>query len=188
MFKTLRKEYERHGRSILNGGFWVTIAYRYGRWTLAQRRPWRMLLTIPYLILHNLSSLLTKVHLDRTTRVGNDLHLIHATMIQIHPDTVIGDRCGIMHNVTLGTYIARPGLPVIGNDVFIGCGASVLGEVTIGDGACIAANSLVISDVPPGAIAMGVPARVMPSIATITNRRTQHEPADTPRVELKAQA
>jgi serine O-acetyltransferase len=54
------------------------------------------------------------------------------------------------------------GVPKIGNDVFIGTGAAVLGPITIGDGARIAANSLVIADVPPGMLAMGVPAKNYP--------------------------
>jgi len=74
---------------------------------------------------------------------------------------VIGDRVGIMHDVTIGTNLERPGTPVIGNDVFIGTGARILGGVKIGDGARIAANSVVLTDVPAGATAIGVPARVM---------------------------
>lgn len=168
MFKTLRKEFERHRRSILNGGFWVTITYRYGRWTLRQRlRPWRMLASIPYFVLHHLTTTATKVYIDRTTQIGEDLHLIHAILIQIHPRAVIGDRCGIMHGVTIGTNMSERGLPVIGNDVFIGCNSSVLGDVNIGDNARIAANSLVIRDVPAGAVAMGVPARVLPSLPSL---------------------
>ena len=83
-------------------------------------------------------------------------------MIQIHPSAEIGDRCGIMHGVTLGSD--GKGVPTIGNDVFIGCGATVLGGVKVGDNARIAANSLVISDVPSGSAAMGVPARVTPNL------------------------
>jgi serine O-acetyltransferase len=67
-----------------------------------------------------------------------------------------------MHNVTLGTNMS-PEVPVIGNDVFIGCGASILGGVHVGDGARIAANSLVINDVPPGSFVAGVPAKAFPA-------------------------
>jgi serine O-acetyltransferase len=86
---------------------------------------------------------------------------VHGWNIKIHPDSVIGARVGIMHDVTLGTNMERPGAPVIGDDVFIGAGARILGGVHIGNGARIAANSLVIGDVPAGATAVGVPARVM---------------------------
>jgi len=86
---------------------------------------------------------------------------VHGWNIKIHPESVIGARVGIMHDVTLGTNMERPGAPVIGDDVFIGAGARIIGGVHIGNGARIAANSLVIGDVPAGATAIGVPARVM---------------------------
>ena len=165
MFDVIRTEYKRYGRSTLEGGFWVAVTYRYGAWSLTQKfRPWRMLNSAVYFVMHFLTSTVTKVYLERTTEVGADLHLIHATMIQIHPGVRIGERCGIMHNVTIGSNLYKYEVPVVGNDVFIGCGASILGDVKIGDEARIAANSLVISDVPPGAVAMGVPAKIIPSM------------------------
>ena len=90
-------------------------------------------------------------------KIGKDFHIIHSGNILIHPDTVIGDRCGILPGVIIGTNM-KPGVPTIGNDVFIGHGAKILGKISIGDGVTIAANSLVIKDVPPNTIAIGVPA------------------------------
>ena len=66
-----------------------------------------------------------------------------------------------MHDVTIGTNMDRPGVPRLGNNVFVGAGAKILGGISIGDGARIAANSLVVCDVPAGATAVGVPARVL---------------------------
>jgi serine O-acetyltransferase len=97
----------------------------------------------------------------REVRFGDDPHLIHAHGIFIHPDVEIGDRVGIMHRVTIGTTHGREGVPKIGNDVFIASGAMVCGPIKIGDGAVIAANSVVVTDVPAGATAIGVPARIM---------------------------
>jgi serine acetyltransferase len=65
-----------------------------------------------------------------------------------------------MHGVTIGTNMDR-GVPVIGNDVFIGANATIIGKIRIGDGARIAANTLVLSNVPPGTVAIGVPAKIM---------------------------
>jgi serine O-acetyltransferase len=61
-----------------------------------------------------------------------------------------------------------PRAPVLEDDVFVGAGAKILGGVRIGRGARIAANSLVITDIPPGARAMGVPARPLPTRANGT--------------------
>jgi serine O-acetyltransferase len=162
MFQEIREDFITHGRSLKNGAFWALVVYRYGVWSLGQRfGPWRWLTSKVYGVFKILSEMTTGVRLQRETKIGQKFHIIHTGFVLIHPDVVIGDRVGIMHNVTLGTNMG-PDVPTIGNDVFIGCGASILGKVTIGDGALIAANSLVIDDVPPGAVAIGVPAMVRP--------------------------
>ena len=81
--------------------------------------------------------------------------------ILIHPDVEIGDRCRIFGGVSLGTNERfKPGVPKIGNDVIIEAGVKILGPVTVGDRAIIRANSLVLTNVPADAVAIGVPAKV----------------------------
>ncbi len=78
--------------------------------------------------------------------------------------TRIGKNCRIACNVTIGARWsdqAEDGAPEIGDDVVIGAGAVILGPVHIGDGAHIGANAVVLGDVPPGATAVGVPARII---------------------------
>jgi serine O-acetyltransferase len=94
-------------------------------------------------------------------KVGEELHLIHGLNVSLAAGVELGDRVGIMHEVTIGPSSDRAGLPRIGNGVFIGVGATILGPVTIGDGAMISANSLVVSDIPAGGVAIGVPARAV---------------------------
>ena len=79
-------------------------------------------------------------------------------------NVVIGTNCTIFQQVTIGD-VRRCGqegkpVPVIGNNVEIGAGAKVLGGIRVGDGAKIGANAVVLQDVPPGAIAVGIPARI----------------------------
>ncbi|MBK6921734.1 MAG: serine acetyltransferase [Deltaproteobacteria bacterium] len=166
-WEEFRIDFAIHGRSVKNPAVWAMGVYRLGRWSLAQPRgPARWVSSKLYGALFAASRFLTGVHMDRTCTLGRGVHLIHCEApISIHPRAVIGDRVGIMHNVTIGET-PDGGVPTIGNDVFIGVGAVILGKVTVGDGAQIAANSLVISDVPPNHIAVGVPARVYPSIDT----------------------
>ena len=74
----------------------------------------------------------------------------------------MGANCTLSQEVTLGTSAGgREGAPVVGDNVYLGAGAKVIGQVRVGDGANVAANSLVVTDVPDGATVMGVPARVM---------------------------
>jgi serine O-acetyltransferase len=164
LFANLRDAYRTHGRSLRNGAFWALAVYHFGAWSLEQRLPpWRWLTSKTYGVLQQLTEVLAGVSLPRTTRIGRELHIIHGGGVSIHPNAVIGDRVGIMHNVTIGTNMG-PGVPTIGDDVFIGCGASVLGQITVGNNARIAANSLVITDVPDGAVAIGVPAKILHSV------------------------
>lgn len=107
--------------------------------------------------------LATGTRLHRETRVGEGLHLIHGRNVRVHPAAVIGARVTLMHDVTIGTAMDDARAPVLEDDVFVGAGAKILGGVRIGRGARIAANSLVITDIPPGARAMGVPARPLPT-------------------------
>lgn len=162
MFDNLRKDYKRHGGSLLSLSFWTMATYRFGGWSLG-RKTWigRKITSGVYLFLALFIEMTTGNTIDRTLAVGAGFHLVHSGNIRIHPNCVIGDRCGIMHDVTIGMNMDDDRPPTLGNDVFIGAGAKVLGDVHIGDGARVAANSLVITDVPAGATAIGVPARVL---------------------------
>jgi serine O-acetyltransferase len=165
LLNKLYGDYVRHGRSLRSPGLWVLFAYRYGVWSQQLPNPARWLTSKVYGGWTLTVQILTGTEIYRETTIGDDLHLIHGTNIKIHADAVIGDRCGMMHDVTLGTNDGRErrrtGAPRIGHDVFIGAGAKVLGSITVGDGATIASNSLVTIDVPPGTMAIGVPARIL---------------------------
>ncbi|NOK35330.1 acetyltransferase [Corallococcus exercitus] len=77
----------------------------------------------------------------------------------IAPGVEIGERSFISQNVSLEPLPGRDGVPRVGRDVYIGVGAQILGPVTIGDGAKIGANALVMEDVAPGSTVAGIPAR-----------------------------
>ncbi|MDB5327529.1 MAG: serine O-acetyltransferase [Phycisphaerales bacterium] len=157
-------DYVTHGRRWANRGLWAMAIYRYGRWVDSLRpSPFKILFNKSYSLLSVFGPVVTGVFLDRATKVGKQLHIVHPGMVLIHPHAQIGDRVGIMHGVTLGTTPAHTGCPTVGDDVFIGAYATVLGGIKIGNGAKIAANSLVICDVPAGATAIGVPAKVYPA-------------------------
>jgi serine O-acetyltransferase len=161
MLKVLKKTYERHGRKLRHPGFWLVGSYHFGRWAWTLPWPATRMASFAYGIMLTTSEFVLGSTLHRETEIGADLHVMHADGVRIDPAAVLGDRVGIMQSVTIGTNPDRPGAPVIGNDVFIGAGAKILGPVTIGDRARIAANSLVVSDVPPDSTAIGVPAKVM---------------------------
>ena len=91
--------------------------------------------------------------------------------VVIHDRATIGPRCTIFQHVTIGCSY-RGGVcdglaPRIGSDVLIGVGACILGDIAIGDGARIGANAVVLHDVPAGATAVGVPAKIRPASAKV---------------------
>jgi serine O-acetyltransferase len=144
-------------------GVWAVSAYRFGQWANQEApSPLRAVAKAAYLGTFKLVEILTGVSLPAHAQIGPGLYIGHFGNIIVHPDTIMGARCNLSQGVTIGVLGGdRPGVPRIGNDVYIGAGAKILGPVTIGDGAIIGANAVVISDVPPGATAVGVPARII---------------------------
>jgi serine O-acetyltransferase len=94
------------------------------------------------------------------SNIGGGLLLTHPNGVVVHPDAIIGVNCLLFQQVTVGGG-SRPGFPRIGGHVDIGAGAKILGNIVIGDHAQIGANAVVVHDVPAGATAVGVPARVL---------------------------
>lgn len=84
----------------------------------------------------------------------------HPNGIVIHPDSEIGPNCFILQQVTLA--VSGNSAPRLGGNVLVGSGAKLLGGIWIGDNARIGANAVVLGDVPAGATAVGVPARIIP--------------------------
>ncbi len=108
---------------------------------------------------HRFWSVMTASDIQPGAQLGEGVRLPHPTGVVIHRNAVVGPRCMLMQQVTLG-QLADGAAPVLGADVYVGAGARILGGVTIGDGARIGANAVVLKDVPPGCTAVGVPARI----------------------------
>lgn len=105
----------------------------------------------------------TGVEIHPAAKIGRRLVIDHGTGIVIGATAEVGDDCLFYQGVTLGGTGAARGKrhPTIGNNVMIGCGAKVLGPFKVGDNARIAANSVVLSEVPPNSTVVGVPGRVV---------------------------
>lgn len=165
LIKSLREDSARYEDPWKDPAYWTMAVYRFGRWAMEARAPVKPMASKVYGGLRLALELVTHNTIHREAKIGEGFTLLHGGSVHIHPGSVIGERVTIMHEVTLGTNTnpqrTDNGAPVIGDDVFIGAGAKILGPVRIGDGAVIAANSLVLADVPAGATAAGVPARIL---------------------------
>ncbi len=104
---------------------------------------------------------LTGVEIGVGAEIGAGLVIRHGNGIVIDPQARVGIGCVLYQQVTLGVRgPGSPGVPVLGDGVVVFAGAKVLGPIAIGDGAKIGANAVVLDDVPAGAVAVGVPARI----------------------------
>ena len=105
----------------------------------------------------------TGIEIHPGAKIGRRLVIDHGMGIVIGETAEIGDDCLIYHGVTLGGTGKEAGKrhPTIGNNVLIGTGAKVLGPFRVGDNSRIAANSVVLSEVPPDCTAVGIPARIV---------------------------
>jgi len=103
------------------------------------------------------------IELPLSAELGPGLYLPHQQGVVINAKAVIGNNVYISQNVTIGKSIRgkSPGVPVVGNNVFIGPGAVILGGIRVGDFAAIGANTVVTQDVPSHAVIVGNPAKVI---------------------------
>ena len=126
-------------------------------------RCWRLRLTLAARWLSHLARFLTGIEIHPGATIGRRVFIDHGMGVVIGETAEIGDDCTIYQGVTLGgTALNRAKRhPTLGRGVVVGAGAKVLGPFTVGDGARIGSNSVVIKAVPPGATAVGSPARVL---------------------------
>lgn len=103
------------------------------------------------------------IDIPDTTSVDCGLYIGHYGGIIVNGGSVIGRNCNLSHGVTLGKSYRGPraGCPVIGDNVFIGPGAKIIGHVVLGNNSAVGANCVVIEDVPESGVVVGVPGRVV---------------------------
>jgi serine O-acetyltransferase len=159
----LREDLKTNGGSILDQGFWAISVHRFGNWRMGIRfKPLRAPLTVLYRFMYLFVEVAAGISLPYTVSLGRRVRIWHHSGIILNARS-IGDDVHIRQNTTFGVIsIERDGeIPTIGNRVDIGCGACILGGVTVGDGCTIGANAVVTADIPPDCMAFGIPARII---------------------------
>jgi serine O-acetyltransferase len=138
-------------------GFHALLIHRFAH------RLWRWRLRWLARFLSHVSRFLTGIEIHPGATVGRRVFIDHGMGVVIGETADIGDDCTLYHGVTLGGTTWNKGKrhPTLGRGVVIGAGAKVLGPIVVGDGARIGSNAVVVKDVPPGATALGIPARVI---------------------------
>jgi len=164
LFAQIREDWIAHGRDWTKPGFRAVAIHRFGNWRMRIRpKLFRAPFSVLYRILYRRARNVYGIELPYKVRLGRRVIIEHQGCIVIHGNSVIGDDCIIRQGVTLGlrSVDRLEEAPVLGRGVNVGSGAQILGCVTIGDGANIGANAVVLQDVPAGATAVGVPAKIL---------------------------
>lgn len=124
----------------------------------------------------------TGIEIHPGAKIGRGLFIDHGMGVVIGETTEIGDNCTIYQGVTLGGTGKDVGKrhPTIGNNVLIGSGAKVLGPFKVGDNSKIAANAVVLTEIPDNSTCVGVPARVV----RINNKRVENCSQDLDQIHI----
>jgi serine O-acetyltransferase len=138
-------------------GFHALLLHRLAHWL------WELGLAWLARFVSHIARWLTGIEIHPGARIGRRFFIDHGMGVVIGETSEIGDDCTLYHGVTLGGTSWNKGKrhPTLGNGVVIGAGAKVLGPLRVGDGAKIGSNAVVVKDVPPGATAVGIPARIV---------------------------
>jgi len=128
-------------------------------------RLWALGLKWPARFLSFLGRWFTGIEIHPGATIGRRFFIDHGMGVVIGETAEIGDDCTLYHGVTLGGTSWRQGKrhPTLERGVVVGAGAKILGPIIIGEGAKIGSNAVVVKDVPPGATAVGIPARILGS-------------------------
>jgi serine O-acetyltransferase len=164
LLEQIKEDWIAHGRDWTKPGFRAVAIYRFGVWRMnIEPKILRAPFSILYRMLFRKVRNTYGIELPYSAQLGRRVVIEHQGAIVIHGNCSIGDDSIIRQGVTLGNrYLERPfDAPQLGKRVNVGAGAKIFGNVTIGDGANIGANAVVLCDVPTGATAVGIPAKII---------------------------
>lgn len=159
----IAEDFDAHGREWTKPGFRSVATHRFGVWRMTIRNK---ILRAPFSVVYRWAYRHCRnvygIELPYTVALGRRVVFEHQGGIVIHGNSRIGDECIIRQNCTLGirklTEVDKA--PTLEAGVSVGAGAAILGSITLGKGCMIGANAVVLCDVPPGALAIGIPARI----------------------------
>ncbi len=138
-------------------GFHAVVFHRTAHWLWTRGVP-----LLPRIISH-ISRFLTGIEIHPGARIGSAFFIDHGMGVVIGETTVIGNNVTIFQGVTLGGTGKEKGKrhPTLGNNIVVGVGAKILGNIVIGDNVKVGANSVVLESVPADSTVVGVPGRVV---------------------------
>jgi len=163
-------KYKKYGGNFIvivffTQGFWAIFQYRIASYFYKKIKiqPFKILVQLFFLPWQKTIEIFTGISIPASAQIGNSFYIGHFGGIILNSRTIIGDNCNISQGVTIGVsgIDENRGVPVIGNNVYIGANAVIAGKITIGDNVLIGACSLVNKSLPDFSVAGGVPAKII---------------------------
>ena len=156
----IAEDFATYERNLFDPAFWAVLVHRFGNWRMGQPKAIRAPLTVAYNLAFSSLRTFADINLPYTTKLGRRVRIWYRGGVHLGARS-IGNDVHIRHNTTCGIlHKENPHQkPIIEDGVDIGPGACILGDVTVGAGSVIGANSVVVRSVPPGSTVLGVPAR-----------------------------
>jgi serine O-acetyltransferase len=189
MFRLIREDLAAHRNDWTAPGFHAIAVHRFGCFRMHVRpRALRLPLSALYKSAFTFVRNIYGIELPYTAKIGRKVVIEHQGNIVVHGACEVGDGSILRQGVTLGIKHLHSlnDAPKIGRDVNIGAGAVVLGDVVVGDGATIGANSVVTRDVAPGKVVVGAPAREIErateGVRRVASKPSQDKPSHRRRV------
>jgi serine O-acetyltransferase len=195
-------EAERHGLTgwparvriaVLCPGLWAVLMYRVTHHALTRMRPRRLgyALGLALQVLQRVVVALTGIDIDPRAHIGPGLMIPHGGYVVIGP-VRIGGHCTVFQGTTFGLSTTEMdatkwSTPVLEDRVWVGPGAVVAGGIRIGSDASIGANSLVVRDVPPRGVVVGLPARLVSRVGSFNQIVYRGMDSDPERVAARAE-
>lgn len=160
------KKYKKYGGNFVTiifftQGFWAITQYRLAHSVYKMRVPIvKQVLQLFMLLWQKGIEITTGISIPASAKIGHSFYIGHFGGVILNAKTNIGNNCNISQGVTIGVsgQGEKRGVPVIGNDVYIGANAVIAGKISIQDNVVIGACSLVTTDVEENAVMLGVPA------------------------------
>ena len=142
---------------LLSQGFQAILVYRLFNWLYRKGIPGQPV----RFLAERFIEITCGISIPARCRIGKGLRIHHFGGIILHSTAELGENCTLYHGVTIGDRGGSGGAAQIGNNVLIGAGAKIIGEITIGDNCVIGANTVVTKDMPPATVAVGSPCRFL---------------------------
>ncbi|MDD5259284.1 MAG: serine O-acetyltransferase [bacterium] len=148
---------------LFTQGIWAITVYRFGSWSGKVRIPLiGQLLRLVYFFLFKLIEITAGISIDSNAKIGRGFYIGHFGQIFIYAAAEIGENASIGQGVTIGTLgLGKKGAPRIGDNIYIGAGAKILGPIQLGHNVHVGANAVVLQDVPDGCTVVGIPGKIL---------------------------